>query len=68
MAALEVPDVDGRPLRGITATVGLAGLLPADKEAAAILARADAALYHGKASGRDRVVAWSETLVGEPQA
>jgi diguanylate cyclase len=68
LGAIEVQDVDGRPLKGVTATLGVAGLAAADKDASTILARADAALYHGKASGRDQAVLWSEALVGEPQA
>ncbi|MDB5099131.1 MAG: serine/threonine protein kinase [Cyanobacteria bacterium RYN_339] len=65
LASIEVVDVEGRPIRGVTATLGVSGLAAGDKDAAAILGRADAALYHGKATGRDRVVAWSEELSGE---
>ena len=44
----------GRRLPGVTASAGLSTLGPGD-DAPALLARADAALYQAKQSGRDRV-------------
>ena len=40
----------------VTVSIGVAGLCEADSDAAALLARADSALYAGKRAGRNRVV------------
>lgn len=40
----------------VTVTVGLAALIPAETDAGTLLSRADAALYKGKAQGRNCVV------------
>lgn len=47
--------VPGTALR-ITASLGVAGVLPSDTSLDDVLRRADAAMYEGKRSGRDRVV------------
>jgi diguanylate cyclase (GGDEF)-like protein len=57
VAALAVPGVPG-----VTASLGGATALPGE-DAAALLARADAALYVAKAAGRDQV-----RMAGEPPA
>ncbi len=41
----------------ITATIGISQLLPGDPDINAVIGRADAALYRGKAAGRNRVEA-----------
>ncbi len=46
----------GTDLPGITISVGLATADPGDADAAALLNRADAALYQAKAQGRDRIL------------
>ncbi|MBI5717738.1 MAG: diguanylate cyclase [Burkholderiales bacterium] len=40
----------------VSASIGVAALTPSDDGVAALIARADAALYRAKAEGRDRVV------------
>lgn len=46
----------GADLPGITVSIGLAAASPGDADAAALLNRADAALYQAKAQGRDCIV------------
>ena len=46
--------IDGRALR-VTLSIGVAGLERRDRDVAAVLGRADQALYAAKADGRDRV-------------
>lgn len=50
--AMVIPELNGRQ---VTASIGAAQLLPSDSDIAALLARADAALYRAKESGRNRV-------------
>jgi diguanylate cyclase (GGDEF)-like protein/PAS domain S-box-containing protein len=47
---------DGRPLARITVSIGVAVLRAQGETAAALLRRADRALYRAKAAGRNRVV------------
>ncbi len=49
-----------------TASLGVAQAQPGESDVNALLARADAALYAAKASGRNRVSAQSGVLVSEP--
>lgn len=51
-AKVRVGDSDRR----VTASFGVASLEPSDDSLAAVVARADAALYAAKAEGRDRVI------------
>ena len=53
-AALEAARLDGLAGRGVTLTAGVAEAAPRE-EPAALLARADRALYEGKARGRNQV-------------
>ena len=54
-ASIAESPVDGLAGRGVTVSIGVAALCDADPDAAALLARADAALYAGKRGGRNRV-------------
>jgi diguanylate cyclase (GGDEF)-like protein len=54
LGAHPIPLGDGRTLPAVTASIGVAELAP-DEESAALVARADAALYRAKANGRNRV-------------
>lgn len=47
--------VPGTPLQ-VTASLGVAGVLPSDRSLDEVVCRADAAMYEGKRNGRDRVV------------
>jgi len=56
LEALAATDIDtGEHTIKITATIGISQLLPNDADFSAIIQRADAALYRGKAAGRNRV-------------
>jgi two-component system cell cycle response regulator len=56
-AAVEAPDFETAGKRiAVTVSVGVAALTPEDRDGSALLARADAALYAAKASGRNRVM------------
>jgi len=52
IAAMEIAELKGRQ---VTASIGAAQLLPSDDDMGTLLARADAALYRAKESGRNRV-------------
>jgi diguanylate cyclase (GGDEF)-like protein len=45
----------GGQVFGVSASIGVAALAAADDGVAALMARADAALYQAKGAGRDRV-------------
>jgi diguanylate cyclase (GGDEF)-like protein len=47
-----------RPLGTVTVSVGVAGCPEDGQTVTELLRAADIALYHAKATGRDRVVAW----------
>ncbi|HSH28689.1 MAG TPA: GGDEF domain-containing protein, partial [Thiohalobacter sp.] len=49
-----VQDAQGRPLPGVTASIGLAGLTPG-QDRDQLLEAVDAALYRAKNAGRDRI-------------
>lgn len=50
-----------------TASLGVAQALPAESDANAVLARADAALYAAKAAGRNRVCSHTASPAGTPE-
>ncbi len=54
-AAVAQAPVDGLAGKGVTVSIGVAVLDDNDRDAAQLLARADAALYAGKRGGRNRV-------------
>jgi two-component system, cell cycle response regulator len=53
---LELTAVDGRAIGTVTASFGLATVIDTSELPAALIERADQALYRAKAGGRDRVV------------
>ncbi len=54
-AAVAQTPVDGLAGHGVTVSIGVAALTDDDGDAAALMARADTALYAGKRGGRNRV-------------
>ena len=52
----------------VTASLGVAALEPGVKDAAALIDRADKALYLAKERGRNRVERWTESLAGNQAA
>jgi diguanylate cyclase (GGDEF)-like protein len=56
-------DLEGKPVRQITASLGVSSLMPQDQRLAEILERADTALYACKASGRNQVQVWREDML-----
>jgi diguanylate cyclase (GGDEF)-like protein len=72
VAELVRRDLEDHPLRWrvgdievdirITASIGLTTVTPGEVDATAIIARADAALYHAKADGRNRVCIAAEPV------
>ncbi|HYD71198.1 diguanylate cyclase [Azospirillum sp.] len=54
LARAEIPRPDGGTLR-LTASIGIAACMPGDAGIEQALSRADDALYHAKANGRNRV-------------
>jgi len=62
IAAVVLNDDKGVPVRQITASFGVATLLPADKSLSDVLERADAALYAAKHGGRNQVMLWREGM------
>ena len=65
-AICDVPVSAAKVALEITVSVGCAALSPEEKEAAPLLARADARLYDAKRGGRNRVV-FAPTRVSEPE-
>jgi diguanylate cyclase (GGDEF)-like protein len=58
-------DLDGKPVRQITVSSGIATLKAGDASVADIVERADAALYASKRNGRNQWTIWQDGLVGE---
>jgi diguanylate cyclase (GGDEF)-like protein len=64
--AIRLPDVAGQPVRGLTASLGIAAYRPDDAGLAAMLERADQALYACKRGGRNRHEVWRPDLAEAP--
>ncbi|MEB3221661.1 MAG: diguanylate cyclase [Candidatus Sericytochromatia bacterium] len=60
---VEMTDLEGKPVRQITASLGVSCLLPTDERVAEMLERADTALYACKAGGRNQVQIWREGML-----
>jgi diguanylate cyclase (GGDEF)-like protein len=60
--ALEIKDLDGKPVRQVTASLGIACLTPGDERIADLLERSDTALYACKAGGRNQTKIWREDM------
>jgi diguanylate cyclase (GGDEF)-like protein len=61
-AVRELKFDDGSQVFGVSVSVGVAMLARADGDVGALMARADAALYLAKRSGRDRVIVASDDM------
>lgn len=59
-AAVELPGVS--PARRLSVSIGISTVLQGENEIDPALRRADEALYHAKATGRDKIVAWTREL------
>ncbi|MEB3328128.1 MAG: diguanylate cyclase [Candidatus Sericytochromatia bacterium] len=63
ISKVELLDLEGKPVRQITASLGVSSLLPTDERVAEVLERADTALYACKAGGRNQVQIWREGML-----
>jgi len=63
ISKVELVDLEGKPVRQITASLGVASLTPTDQRVAELLERADTALYACKAGGRNQVQIWREGML-----
>ncbi len=70
VAALELTDAQGQPVRQLTVSLGIAAFAPDDPGIQGALERADQALYFCKRSGRNQHRIWSADLaaLAEPAA
>jgi len=60
ISRLKLRTEDGNSV-SVTVSVGVATLTPSDESPQSLLERADAALYHAKETGRNRIITASET-------
>jgi diguanylate cyclase (GGDEF)-like protein len=63
ISQVKMYDLEGKPVRQITASLGVASLIPPDERVAEMLERADIALYACKAGGRNQVQIWREGML-----
>ncbi|MDB5098160.1 MAG: hypothetical protein JWM80_2581 [Cyanobacteria bacterium RYN_339] len=63
ISQVKMYDLEGKPVRQITASLGVASLTPADERVAEMLERADTALYACKAGGRNQIQIWREGML-----
>jgi diguanylate cyclase (GGDEF)-like protein len=63
ISKVELVDLEGKPVRQITASLGVASLTPTDQRVAELLERADTALYACKAGGRNQVQIWRDGML-----
>jgi diguanylate cyclase (GGDEF)-like protein len=61
--AVELRDADGKPVRQLTASLGISSLMPGDERLAEILERADHALYACKGGGRNQTQIWRPDML-----
>jgi diguanylate cyclase (GGDEF)-like protein len=64
IAEVALLDLEGQPVRQITASLGITTLAPQDKQVTTLLERADIALYNCKAQGRNQSLVWRPGLPG----
>lgn len=63
--AVELVDLEGKPVRQITASLGVTSLLPTDERMAELMERADMALYACKMNGRNQTQIWREGIIDQ---
>jgi predicted signal transduction protein with EAL and GGDEF domain len=56
-------DAEGKPVRQLTASLGISSLMPGDERLAEILERADHALYACKGGGRNQTQIWRPDML-----
>jgi diguanylate cyclase (GGDEF)-like protein len=61
--AVVLHDAEGKPVRQLTASLGISSLMPGDERLAEILERADHALYACKGGGRNQTQIWRPDML-----
>ena len=68
VAAVKLGEADGRAIRPVTCSIGVAAFQGSDLDLSELLDRADAALYDAKAAGRNQVQVASAPVSEAPRA